>query len=107
MKPDLKTAVGRLRVCGKLEGISFLLLLGVAMPLKYAFAMPLAVKYTGWAHGLLFIIFMLMILMAWLERRISFGHAALAFVASLIPFGPFLIDRKLSADQDKEVASEL
>jgi integral membrane protein len=106
MKPDLKTAVGRLRVCGMLEGISFLLLLGVAMPLKYAFQMPLAVKYTGWAHGLLFIILMLMILMAWLERKISFKHAALAFVASLIPFGPFLIDRKLAVDQDQEVASE-
>jgi integral membrane protein len=67
--------------------------------------LPQAVKYTGWVHGLLFITFMLLILLAWLERRISFAHAALAFVASLIPFGPFLIDRKLAADQDQEVAS--
>ena len=104
MRPDLKTAVGRLRLCGMLEGISFLLLLGIAMPLKYVFHLPQAVKYTGWVHGLLFITFMLLILLAWLERRISFGHAALAFVASLIPFGPFLIDRKLAADQDQEVA---
>lgn len=87
-----------------LEGISFLLLMGIAMPLKYAFDFPLAVKYTGWLHGVLFILFCLLILQTWLEKKISFGHAVLAFVASLIPFGPFLIDRKLAADEKADVA---
>ncbi len=99
MKPNLQNPVGRLRLSGMLEGISFLVLLGIAMPLKYVFDFPLAVKYVGWAHGLLFIIFCLLILITWLEKKISLKHAALAFVASLIPFGPFLIDRKLSADE--------
>ena len=43
-----------LRVIGILEGVSYLVLLGIAMPLKYIYAIPEAVKFTGWAHGVLF-----------------------------------------------------
>ena len=103
MKPNLSHAVGRLRFCGMLEGISLLLLVGIAMPLKYFFDSPLAVRYTGMAHGVLFILFCLLILITWLEKKISLKHAALAFGASLIPFGPFLIDRKLAKDEAEEV----
>ena len=49
--------MGRLRAVGMVEAVSFLLLLGVAMPLKYFAGMPLAVKIAGWIHGLLFIAF--------------------------------------------------
>lgn len=95
----LNTPVGRVRAVGMLEGISFLLLMGVAMPLKYFADMPLAVKYTGWAHGLLFILYVLVIFQAWAGGQLSLKKSALAFVASLLPFGPFFIDRKL-ADED-------
>ena len=103
--PNLKTSVGRLRLLGTLEGISFILLMGIAMPLKYMFEMPLAVKYTGWLHGLLFIAFCMAILTTLLAGKISFGRAALAFVASLLPFGPFILDRKLHEDEVREEAA--
>lgn len=91
--------MGRLRLVGLFEGASFLALMGVAMPLKYLAAMPEAVKWTGWIHGVLFIAYSLAILTAFLERRISFGKSALAFVAALLPFGPFLMDRSLAKDE--------
>ncbi|MFC4212484.1 DUF3817 domain-containing protein [Pedobacter lithocola] len=82
-----------------LEGISYLLLLFVAMPLKYFANMPLAVKYTGWAHGVLFVLYAAFLIMAWMEQRWSFGKAILIFLASLLPFMPFLVDRKLKDER--------
>jgi integral membrane protein len=103
--PNLKTSVGRLRLLGMLEGVSFLLLMGVAMPLKYLFDMPHAVKWPGWIHGLLFIVYCMAILTTLLAGKIPFWKAAVAFVASLLPFGPFLLDRKLLEDELRETAS--
>jgi|SaaInlV_135m_DNA_3_1039749.scaffolds.fasta_scaffold16921_2 integral membrane protein len=84
------------------EGISFLLLLGIAMPLKYAFAMPLAVKYVGWAHGILFIAYIIQLLIVgiklkWDELRILFGG-----IAALLPFGPFVFERSLKRNSKSE-----
>jgi len=93
--PALPPSVRRLLLVGLAEGVSFLFLTGVAMPLKYAAGQPLFVKYGGWAHGLLFILFLMAIFQAWAERAISFKQAALAFAASLLPFGPFVLDRQL------------
>ena len=93
--PALPSSIRRLLLVGLAEGVSFLFLLGVAMPLKYAAGNPLFVKYGGWAHGLLFILFLMAIFQAWAERAISFKQAALAFAASLLPFGPFVLDRQL------------
>ena len=60
------------------EGISYVLLVFIAMPLKYWAEMPLAVKYTGWAHGLLFVLYTLLLLvMAWIEYKWSFKKSAL------------------------------
>jgi integral membrane protein len=86
-----------------IEGTSFLLLMGIAMPLKYFANFPEAVKWTGWAHGLLFILLCAVILLAWVRKRLSIQRAALAFAASLIPFGPFLLDRKLAEDEAREI----
>jgi len=97
--PNLSTPINRLRFAGMAEAVSFLFLLGVAMPLKYAAGRPEFVKYGGWCHGLLFILFLLAIFQAWADKAIPFKHAVMAFIAALIPFGPFLIDRKLSADE--------
>lgn len=84
------------------EGISFLLLLGIAMPLKYAFDMPLMVKYVGWAHGVLFMAYIVQLLIVgiklkWSELRILFGG-----VASLLPFGPFVFERSIKRDSETE-----
>ncbi|MCY1540614.1 integral membrane protein [compost metagenome] len=84
------------------EGLSYLLLLFVAMPLKYWAGMPLAVKYTGWVHGLLFMLYVICLIMAWQERKWSFGKAALIFTASLLPFAPFIVDKRLK-DDDRQV----
>jgi len=89
------TPLDRVRTVGKAEAISYLVLLGVAMPLKYLAGMPLAVKVVGWAHGALFVVFGVVLLQAMLALRWSIGKAALVFAATLVPFGPFVIDRRL------------
>lgn len=81
------------------EGLSYILLLFIAMPLKYWAGMPLAVKYTGWAHGLLFVLYAVCLIMAWQERKWSFGKATLIFVASLLPFAPFIVDKRLKDEE--------
>lgn len=81
------------------EGISYLLLLFVAMPLKYFADLPLAVKYTGWAHGLLFVAYVACLVMAWQETKWKFGKAVLIFLASLLPFAPFFVDKNLKAEE--------
>ena len=80
------------------EGISYLVLLFIAMPLKYWADMPLAVKYTGWAHGLLFVLYGVSLIMAWNERKWSFGRVVFYFIASLVPFAAFYVDHKLKAE---------
>jgi integral membrane protein len=81
------------RLLGFLEGFSFLLLIGIAMPLKYAFDMPLAVRYTGLAHGLLFILYGVSALALAIQDRWFFKHLLLAGMAALMPFGPFAFDK--------------
>lgn len=91
----MKTSVGRLRTIGIIEGISFLLLLGVAMPLKYFAGMPLAVTWAGWLHGSLFMAFCIALSQAHQEARWGMGRSALFLIAALLPFGPFVIDKRL------------
>jgi len=93
------TALSLFRKVAVAEGISYLLLVFIAMPLKYWADMPLAVKYTGWAHGLLFVLYAICLLVAWITYKWSFGKAALIFLASLIPFAPFFVDRKLKEEK--------
>ncbi|CAN5476577.1 DUF3817 domain-containing protein [soil metagenome] len=98
----LKSSIGRLRAVGMMEGTSFLLLLGVAMPLKYLADQPLAVRYVGWAHGLLFVLYCFVLLSAMLEHRWGMLKGFKLFVAALLPFGPFVADRSLKTDQQAE-----
>ncbi len=91
----LSSPLGRLRIVAFLEGVSFLVLLGIAMPLKYAYGQPAAVKHVGMAHGVLFVSYVLLLLGVALERSWSARKVLLAFGASLVPFGTFWADRKL------------
>lgn len=102
-------ALRRLRWMGLAEGMSFLLLLGVAMPLKYIWGMPMAVRVVGMAHGLLFTAYVFMTLRAvsedWLDKPMGIRMA----LASVVPLGPFLVDRPLqrlieSADEEASPA---
>ena len=75
------------------EGISYLVLLFVAMPLKYWAGMDMAVKVMGWVHGALFVAFILATAWAWKESVLNFKQCVLAFLLSLIPFGTFKLHR--------------
>ncbi len=79
-----------------IEGVSFLLLMGIAMPLKYFADFPMAVTWVGWIHGLLFILYGLCVFLALIEGKMRISQCVLAFFAALIPFGPFLIDKRLA-----------
>lgn len=78
-----------------LEGVSFVLLLFVAMPLKYWVGLPLAVRIVGSVHGLLFVLFIGMLFRAAVERDWPARRWGLAFLSSLVPFGTFAFDRSL------------
>lgn len=90
-----KNPITFLRTITLVEAVSFLLLLGVAMPLKYAAGMPGAVKVAGWVHGVLFMIVCLALLRAVVVARWPLARAALVFVAALVPFGPFVLDPRM------------
>lgn len=92
----LASSMGRLRLVAFVEGISYLLLVGVAMPLKYLADIPEPVRPVGMAHGILFIAFCLALLMVLLEGRLTFVRTVITFVSSLVPCGTFVIDRYLT-----------
>jgi integral membrane protein len=83
-----------LRRVGFVEAISFLLLLCVAMPLKYAAHLPIAVKIAGWIHGVLFITFCIALVRASALGQWPAKRSWMFFIAALLPFGPFVIDRR-------------
>jgi integral membrane protein len=86
------------------EGISYLALLLIAMPLKYFAGLPLAVKYTGWAHGLLFVLYVALVIMCWMEYKWKFGKTLLVMVCSLLPFAPFIIEKRLHEGTENQGA---
>ena len=88
-----------LRAMSLTEGVSYLLLLFIAMPLKYGFDMDMAVTIVGWAHGALFIMLALITLAAMIFANLPFKLACLVGVASLVPSMPFFIDRYLKRHQ--------
>lgn len=89
-----------LRVVSLSEGVSYLLLLCVAMPLKYVWGQPLAVKWVGWAHGVLFVALGLLLMLAMWRAALPFRAAFIVGVAALLPAGPFFADRLLKRHQD-------
>ena len=84
-----------LRWVGYAEGTSFLVLLGIAMPLKHLADKPEAVLVVGWAHGVLWVLYMLSAIRAARANRWTFGTFFRAGLASVLPFGPFVFDRWL------------
>ncbi len=94
------TPIGRLRLVGRLEGISFLVLLGIAMPLKYICGLPWAVRVVGLIHGVLFIWFCGVLLNAKDAAGWDLKKAGRTLVAALLPFGPFIIDGSLKREDE-------
>jgi integral membrane protein len=94
VKNLLKTALGRLRIVAFLEGCSYVLL-GFTMILKYKFAMQQPNYIVGLAHGILFVLYVgLLLQVSWIHRW-NLLKILGAFVASLIPFGTFYADKAL------------
>lgn len=96
--------IRNLRLIGLAESISYIVLLLIAMPLKYYMDMPLAVRYTGWIHGILFMAYVAAVFMAIRPMRWNWFSVLLALAASLLPFGPFLFDRQLRRRQEELAA---
>lgn len=93
MKTD--KLLSRFSIVAIAEGISFLLLLCIAMPLKYFADLPQVVTYTGWIHGILFVAFLAMAFEVKSAFNKSFGWYVLAFIASVLPFGTFVLEKKM------------
>ncbi len=91
----LRSPLGRLRIVSLMEGVSYLLLLGIAMPLKYLADQPEAVRVVGSLHGALTILFVLAVAHVWLARRWSIVRVAIALIASVLPFGAFALEASL------------
>ena len=86
----------RLIVVGKIEGWSFLILLFIAMPLKYLFDIPMATKIIGMIHGGLFVWFLVMLYDFHMEYNKGLKLTIVGFISSLIPFGTFFFNKKLA-----------
>ena len=94
----VKSPLGRLRIIAFVEGISYLVLLGIAMPLKYLAGLPQAVKTVGMAHGVLFVLFVVLLAQVAVEKSWSLKKSMLSFLSSLVPFGTFYADAKWFRD---------
>lgn len=95
----------RLRHLSFCEGISTLVLFGIAMPLKYLASMPMAVRIVGSLHGFLFVCLAVMFLLVIQKVPLSRGLAFAGIVAAVFPFGPFIFDRRLMKVGDAEQQS--
>ncbi|MDT0649335.1 DUF3817 domain-containing protein [Autumnicola edwardsiae] len=77
-----------------LEGTSYLILLLVAMPLKYFFDQPEMVRFVGMAHGILFIAYVIVAMLLYKTMNWNLKDLAIILLCSLLPFGPFYVDKK-------------
>jgi integral membrane protein len=92
----IKTKIGRLRIIGFLEGISLLVLIFIAIPMKYYFDNPSLSKALGPVHGAIFLLFLLNTLSLGVEQNWKFKTTTWKVIlACFIPFGTFYIDNKI------------
>ncbi len=89
-----------LRKIGIAEGVSFLVLLLIAMPLKYMMGLPLAVKYIGSAHGALFVLYVGLAYYAKEVYQWPFKKFLMAFMAAWLPLGTIFFDARLKKDEE-------
>lgn len=92
----------RFRIISIIEGLSYLILVFIAMPLKYMFNYPIAVKIVGMSHGVLFILFFIALVMAMNRYKWKFLGFQL-FVYSLLPFGFILIEKIIMKNPAKKL----
>ncbi|KMK78339.1 membrane protein [Alkalihalobacillus pseudalcaliphilus] len=102
---SVKQSTKAFRIISYLEGASLVLLLFLAMPLKYIFDIPSFVSVIGMAHGVLFMVYIVAVFVMVRMARWSLGTTSLALLASVIPFGPFIFDKKILEEKNTQVAS--
>lgn len=90
------------RMIALAEGVSFLTLLSIAMPMKYFMGMPEVVRVVGSIHGVLFVLYVGLLAMLHFRQRWSYTFSLYALLASVIPFGTFMLDKQL---REKEVVT--
>lgn len=105
MSKFFNTQIGRLRLITFLEGLSLILLVIIAMPLKYIYNNPTMVEILGPIHGGLFILFVIYIVKSGMDNKWNFKETVLmALIAAFIPFGTFYFDHRfLSRIQAGEI----
>ena len=96
---DSSKVLHRFRVTGIAEGCSFLILVLIAMPLKYFFNFPQAVLIVGWVHGVLFIGYLIYALVVKIKLKKPFVFLIKAFFASILPCGTFIFDKQLKKEE--------
>ena len=82
------------RLTAFLEGVSYILLLFIAVPVKYLLNEALYVKILGMPHGILFILYIIFSIIAKIKYNWNFRKFLVISIASLVPFGTFYIDKK-------------
>ena len=82
------------RIVALLEGISYILLLFIAVPIKYIQGNPEYVKLLGMPHGLLFVAYVVLAIVAGMEFKWNMKTMFIVLIASILPFGTFYVDRK-------------
>lgn len=90
MEKSIKT----FRFISMLEAVSFLVLLGIAMPLKYIWDMPQMVQIVGMAHGILFVLYVMGAIYMYQKLNWTLTQLFIAILCSVLPFGPFYVERK-------------
>ena len=91
----LRTNIGRLRIAGFLEGISYLALLCICMPLKYIGGIPESTFFVGMAHGIIFIIYCVLVMVVMMKYKWNLMKTFWALLASVLPFGTFVVDVRI------------
>ena len=82
------------RLTAFLEGVSYILLLFIAVPIKYLLNEAVYVKILGMPHGVLFILYIVFSIIAKIKYNWNFRKFLVISLASLVPFGTFYIDKK-------------
>lgn len=96
--------IARLRFIGFYEAISFLLLVFVAMPMKYVGEIVEPVRYLGWAHGVLFMAYCWYLMQSMMAAGWPLRRGAILMIAALFPFGPFLTHKGLVVAEEEFLA---
>ncbi len=84
----------KLRIVAIVEGISMLVILFVTMPLKYMYNNPMPNKFSGIIHGFLFMTYLYYVYTCNLTQKWDKKTLVILVLASILPFGPFIIDKK-------------